>query len=114
MCANSISEQWSGIKEQRHKIKKRMGSKRAYLFRGCAAMFSNEIQMSGDVVISVECLGRSEGNSGRVYAVGPDHWSKHFSPLIGRLTGTTAESSTDADGKQVRKYKYVLQRFECR
>jgi hypothetical protein len=37
----------NGIREQLYKIKKRMGSKRTYLFRGCAAMFSNEIQMSG-------------------------------------------------------------------
>jgi len=45
--ANCISEFWNGIREQLYKIKKRMGSKRTYLFRGCAAMFSNEIQMSG-------------------------------------------------------------------
>lgn len=109
--ASGIGEQWSGINEQPYKIKKRMGSKRAYLFRGCAAIFSKDIQMSGEVFVSVECLGRSEGEGGRVFTLGPGPWTKHFSPLIGRLTGTKA-SSSEENGKKVQKYKYVHPRCE--
>jgi hypothetical protein len=105
--ASGIGEHWGGIQEQAYKIKKRMGSKRAYLFRGCAAMFSREIHMSGEVFVSVECLGRSEGDGGRAYTIGPIHWSKHFSPLIGRLTSTTNGPLTDAAGEKTRKYKFV-------
>ncbi|KAI4209083.1 MAG: hypothetical protein LQ351_007948 [Letrouitia transgressa] len=87
---DSIGESWSGIKEQSFKIKKRMGSKRAYLIRGCAAMFSKDLHMSGNLVISVELLSRTEvgDNGGRVWTVGPCAWSQHFSPLIGFFAGT--------------------------
>ena len=106
--ASGIGEHWAGIQEQAYKIKKRMGSKRAYLFRSCAAMFSSDIHLSGEVFVSVECLGRSEGTGGRAYTIGPIHWSKHFSPLIGRLTNTTDSPSTNAAGEKTRKYKFVL------
>lgn len=86
---NSVSESWEGIKEQSFKIKKRSGSKRAYAIRGCAALFSRKVSYSGDLVMSVEVLGRTEAeNGGQMYTVGPCAWSQHFSPLIGRLTGT--------------------------
>jgi Ca2+-dependent lipid-binding protein len=103
--ASGIGEQWSGIHKQPYKIKKRMGSKRAYMFRWCAAMFSKDIQMSGEVFISVESLGRSEGNGGRTYTIGPQYWTKHYSPLIGRLTGTKNSSATNGDGSKTTKYK---------
>lgn len=84
-----LTENWEGIKEQSYKIKKRMGSKRAYFLRGCAAMFNRNIKMSGDLVISVECLGRTEtDHGGQLYTVGPCNWSRHVSPMIGRLAGT--------------------------
>ena len=84
-----LAEGWEGIREQSFKIKKRMGSKRAYLIRGCASMLSSNIEMSGHLIISVEMLGRTEENhEGRVWTVGPCAWSEHLSPMIGRLVGT--------------------------
>ena len=62
--APRISEQWEGIREQPFKIKKRMGSKRAYFFRGCASLFNRKLKMSGDLVLSVEVLGRTEMDNG--------------------------------------------------
>lgn len=86
---NSLSEGWQGIKEQHFKIKKRMGSKRAYLIHGCAALFSRHKQMSGDLVLSVQVLGKTEtDNGGRCWTIGPCDWSQHLSPLIGRIAGT--------------------------
>ena len=87
--SNRISEDWPGIQEQPFKIKKRMGSKRAYFVRGCAAMFNRNIKMSGDLVMSVEVLGRTKtDNGGRMWTIGPCDWSRHFSPMIGRIAGT--------------------------
>ena len=84
-----ISEGWEGIKEQPYKIKKRMGSKRAYLVRGCAALFTRGLHMSGDLILSVEVLGRTQAdNGGRLWTIGPCNWTQHLSPMIGRLTGT--------------------------
>ena len=105
---DSISEDWEGIKEQSYKIKKRMGSKRAYFVRGCAAMLSRSIQLTGDLVFSVEVLGRTEADDGgRTWTIGPCNWSQHLSPMIGRLTGT---KEPGAEGK-TEKYKYVVLPF---
>lgn len=101
---DGIGESWKGIREQEFRIKKRMGSKRAYLIRGCASMLSSNIQLSGTLVISVELLGRTEGDyGGRVWTVGPCAWSQHFSPMIGRLAGTKDPSKDGA----AEKYKYA-------
>ena len=104
-----FDENWQGIHEQAFKIKKRMGSKRAYFFRGIAALASRNVKMSGDVVISAELLGRTEGDSGgRMYTVGPCQWSCHFSPMIGRLVGTRLGNDAAEDKKAANKYKQVL------
>lgn len=101
---DSISEDWDGIEERPFKIKKRMGSKRAYLVRGCAAMFSSSIQLSGELVVSVEVLGKTDADDGgRTWTIGPCNWSQHLSPMIGRLAGT---KEPGAKGKSER-YKYV-------
>ena len=100
-----ITEQWQGIREEAYGIKKRMGSKRAYLFRGCAAMFNRNVRMSGELVVSVQVLGKTEGvPGGRAFTVGPCQWSRHYSPLFGRLTGTK-DPGTEVNGKKVERYK---------
>lgn len=102
---DEIGEGWVGIKEQEFRIKKRMGSKRAYLIRGCASMLSSNVPLSGTLVMSVELLGRTEGDhGGRVWTVGPCAWSQHFSPMIGRLAGTKDPGKDGA----AEKYKYAV------
>lgn len=101
-----ISENWAGIAEQPFKIKKRMGSKRAYFFRGCAAILSKEKHMSGQVFVSIQLLGRTEnGNGGRLYTVGPCAWSQHFSPLMGRVAGTKDPEKTENGRTTAEQYK---------
>lgn len=106
-----MEDDWPGIREQEYKIKKRMGSKRAYLVRGIAAVLRKDVEMSGSLVISIESLGKTGGDEGgRAYTTGPLAWSRHFSPLIGRLVGTkddAEEGTPDANGK-VQKYKCVV------
>lgn len=97
---DSLSENFGGIKEKSYKIKKRMGSKRAYFIRGCAAMFSRGVHMSGELFISVEVLGKTDtDNGGRLWTVGPCNWSQHLSPMVGRLAGTKEPGK---DGKTER------------
>lgn len=102
-----IGEDWGGIHEEPYKIKKKKGSKRAYLIRGCAAMFSSGVDMHGELVFSAELLGRTESNDeGRTWTVGPCQWTKHLSALIGRLAGTKDPSTTKGkDGKETEQYK---------
>lgn len=99
---NHLAEGWEGIREQSFKVKKRMGSKRAYLIRGCAAMFSSNVQMSGNLIMSVEMLGRTEENhEGRIWTVGPCAWTEHLSPMIGMLVGTKESGK----GTESEKYR---------
>lgn len=111
IAVDGIGDSWPGIKEQTFDIKKHMGSKRAYLIRGCAAILSGNLRITGEMILSVENLGRTPDESGgKAYTVGPLHWSRHFSPLIGLLTGVkNADDETDQDGKKkIRKYKSVI------
>lgn len=113
VSVDSLHENWQGIKEQHFKIKKRMGSKRAYLIRGCAAMINRNIEMSGNVVISVEILGKTEvgNNGGRIWTVGPCAWSRHLSPMIGRLAGTKAPDE-GKDGAKTERYNFQANQFQ--
>lgn len=108
ITVNHIDENYKGFKQQKFGIKKRMASKRAYTFRGCAALLSKRVKMGGDLIVSVENLGRTkdENGGGRAYTIAPLPWSKHYSPLIGRLAGTK-DTEQDKDGKEVQKYKYA-------
>ncbi|KAF2157741.1 hypothetical protein K461DRAFT_250919 [Myriangium duriaei CBS 260.36] len=83
-----IDENWGGIKEQAFSIKKRSGSKRAYLARAVATCVRIAKHMRGELYVSVEVLGRTKDeNGGRMYTVGPTWWVKHYSPMLGRITG---------------------------
>ena len=101
----NISNEWPGIQRQSYDVKKRMGSKRAYLIRGCAVLLKRDQHMSGHLVVSAELLGRTEGvNGGHIYTVGPCNWTQHFSPLIGRLAGTK-DPKVGNDKRQTESYK---------
>ncbi|KAI9809813.1 MAG: hypothetical protein M1825_000246 [Sarcosagium campestre] len=113
VIAVDIDESWAGIHERPYKIKIRMGSKRAYLIRAIAVTLSHGLNLRGDLVISAEVLGRTEGEGGKVYTVGPQHWSKHFSPLIGRITGTKAPGSRSPGEKPgVERYNFQANQFQ--
>ncbi|KAK7398143.1 hypothetical protein QQX98_012485 [Neonectria punicea] len=87
--------------------KKRVGSKRAYFVKGIASMVSSEIHMTPHVRISMEVLGKSDPPFAHMYTIGPTSWVKHYSPLIGRFTGTkvNANQEDDARGSQDKKGK---------
>jgi hypothetical protein len=83
-----ISETWSGIRDQGFPIKKRSGSKRAYLLRGAAVCLGKLEHMSGALYVDVEVLGKTDDeNGGRAYTVGPQYAIQHYSPLLGRILG---------------------------
>jgi C2 domain len=94
---DQLDGNWPGIREAGYSIKKRMGSKRAYFVRGCAAMLSRKVHMSGTLYLSAEVLGESEKPHGRMYTLGVTSWYKHYSPMIGRLAGTKAPGTTRGD-----------------
>jgi hypothetical protein len=91
----NVRTDWPGIKNQAFEVKKRAGSWRAYAVRGCAAMLRSDIKMNGNLWVSIENLGESPGDGGRVYTLGPQYWFQHFSPLLGRLTGIKEPGAND-------------------
>ena len=103
-----LTDNWVGIKEQAFKVKKRFGSKRVYIFSNVSA-FATGHHKESFLFMSIECLGRTPGNDGgQMYTLGPNHWFKHFSPLIGRLAGTKDQvQSHDGSGKAISRYKYA-------
>lgn len=103
---DQLNGRWPGIREEGHSIKKRMGSKRAYMVRGCVAMLSRNVHMSGTLYVSAEVLGESEKPHGRMYTLGVTSWYKHYSPMIGRLAKTKAPGTTSGDDSN------VVQRYE--
>lgn len=98
--------------------KKRMGSKRAYFVKGVASLLSSET-ITPRVRISMEILGKSDPPYAQMYTVGPTTWVKHYSPLIGRITGTKVNTNVEDDSrpeeaedghdkkKKTQKYEYV-------
>lgn len=100
----SVSEKWEGFEERGFKLKKRMGSKRAYLTQAIATGLTIRHAMAGYLVVSIKVLGRTESeHGGRLYTVGPIWYTKHYSPLIGRMLGKKTpgknEEGKDEDGK---------------
>lgn len=91
-----IDENWPGIKNQAYSIKKRMGSKRAYLVRAVTTCLGVTKHMNAQLYISVELLGRTKDeNGGRAYTIGPSWWVKHYSPMLGRITGLKEEDDNE-------------------
>ncbi|KAF2725607.1 hypothetical protein K431DRAFT_215822 [Polychaeton citri CBS 116435] len=106
----SIDESWRDMKEVSYEIKKRSGSKRAYLLQAVVACFSSTKGMGGHVVFSVENLGRTpdDGQNGRLYTVGPSWWTRHYSPLLGRIANrkepdTAGQQTSD---KKIERYNF--------
>lgn len=96
IVVDHLGADWRGFREERYTVKKRMGSKRAYLLRGCAALVSN-VSMNASLYVSAEVLGESDPPHGRMYTIGETSWIKHYSPMIGRIVGMKAPDEKDGD-----------------
>lgn len=113
-----VDENWEGLgpNGQEFEVKKRSGSKRAYFFKAIAKTFTHGGSMTPILHLGMEVLGKSDPPHAQMYTVGPTSWVKHFSPMIGRLTGVKvnkdeqddASSSAQADDHKLTKYEYVL------
>ncbi|TDZ55143.1 hypothetical protein CTRI78_v005698 [Colletotrichum trifolii] len=114
-----VGEDWKGYPQpgQEFIAKKRMGSKRAYFFKAITSHFDPTVDMSPRLWISMEVLGRSDPPYAQMCTVGPTSYFKHFSPMIGRLTGikVNRDENDDArsdlfdqshDGKKTQKYDF--------
>ncbi|ROV87255.1 hypothetical protein VSDG_10052 [Cytospora chrysosperma] len=112
-----IEEGWSlGPEGQWFDIKKRAGSKRAYLFKAVTSTLEKDVSMTGSLHLSMEVVGRSEGKGSQMYTVGPSTYFKHYSPLLGRFLGIKVNEDETADeehhanskpeDKRIQKYDF--------
>ncbi|KIW01634.1 uncharacterized protein PV09_06821 [Verruconis gallopava] len=108
IVVQGINDEWPGIQDQGYKIKKRMGSKRAYLMRGLAVALRKTKHMYGSLFLSVQVLGKTEGEGGRCYTVGPMWYTKHYSPMLGRIANRK-EPDDDSPGAEHKAQRYNFQ-----
>ncbi|KUI57794.1 hypothetical protein VP1G_05075 [Cytospora mali] len=112
-----IEEGWSlGPGGQWFDVKKRAGSKRAYLIKAVTSTLEKNTSMTGSLHLSMEVIGRSEGKGSQMYTVGPTTYFKHYSPLLGRFLGIKVNKDEAADevehdegdteNKRVQKYDF--------
>jgi C2 domain len=103
---NNVSEKWAGIKEESFSLRKRMASKRAYLLQALTACVNKQKPMTGQLVVSVQVLGRTKDTGGgKIYTLGPCAWSQHFSPMIGRMVGVKDPTKSKDGKKEQESYK---------
>ncbi|CAK7231470.1 hypothetical protein SCUCBS95973_007929 [Sporothrix curviconia] len=84
-----FQKDWKGIERQVFEVKKRMGSKRAYLLKAAATAFTNA-KFTPTLELSIQVVdGPTDQKDGaRLYTAGPTRYIRHFSPMIGRITNT--------------------------
>ncbi|CAN8099832.1 unnamed protein product [Discula destructiva] len=106
-----IEEGWSlGPQGQWFDVKKHMGSKRAYLVKAITSTLEKGTSMTGRLHLSIDVLGRSEGFGAQMYTVGPSVYTKHYSPMLGRLTGIKVnEDSSEDENHEEKLDKYDFQ-----
>lgn len=94
-----IDENWEGFGPDGRvfQIKKRSGSKRAYLLKAAVTALSKNASMSPLLCISIDVLGRSDPPHAQMYTVGPTTWVRHFSPMIGRLARVKVNKDEEED-----------------
>lgn len=93
-----IYDGWRGIPPPGKEFgaKKRMISKRAILLKGALSVVNHNFDMTPRLCMSMEILGKSDPPYAQMCTLGPTTWIKHFSPMIGRLTGTKVNADEEA------------------
>lgn len=109
-----LHDGWEGLGPDGHvfEVKRRSGSKRAYLAMGVTALLCANRHMSPRLHLSMEVLGRSDPPHAQMYTVAPTAWVKHYSPMIGRLTGVKVkrddgDESASRGSEGTHKYEYA-------
>ena len=121
-------QNWSGMKNETHKVQIRGSSIRAYGLQAITCCFKPVKRFHGDLTVSIEVLGRTpdDGQYGRLYTVGPCRWTRHYSPILGRLVrtkepsesnldpapGSSTQTKADAKQKKIERYNFQANEFQ--
>lgn len=96
-----VDENWGGFGPDGKvfDVKKRSGSKRAYLIKGITSALTHNVSITPTLHISIDVLGQSDPPYAVMCTLAPTYFFKHFSPMIGRLTGTKVNRDEHSDEK---------------
>lgn len=94
-----LSEKWKGLDKEEFKVKKTGADVVAYSMRWAGRMLCKSKDIHARLVMSVEVLGKTEEEVGKVYTMN-NFWWVHYSPMIGRLAGVKSN-----DEKGVERFK---------
>lgn len=114
-----VDENWEGLGPDGRvfELRRRSGSKKAYLIRGASIAMCGSGSVTPRLHISIQVLGKSDPPHGQMYTVGPTVWVKHVSPMIGRITGVKVNQDEEQDAvtgdeqegdRGTKKYECVL------
>ncbi|OIW22613.1 hypothetical protein CONLIGDRAFT_217247 [Coniochaeta ligniaria NRRL 30616] len=111
-----VNENWEGFgpEGKTFEVKKRSGSKRAYLIKAATSALNRHVSMTPTLQVGIDVLGPSDPPHALMCTVAPTYWFKHYSPMIGRLTGTKVNRDEESDtrgkhgdeDKQSKKYDF--------
>ncbi|CAK7245832.1 MAG: hypothetical protein STHCBS139747_007433 [Sporothrix thermara] len=121
-----FQKDWKGMDHETFEVKKRMGSKRAYLIKAATTAFTNT-KFTPTLELSIQVVGgpTDQNDGARLYTVGPTRYVRHFSPMIGRITNTlvnrdeandetsstaaarsSSEGAANGDERKMKKYDF--------
>ncbi|CAK5273835.1 unnamed protein product [Mycena citricolor] len=88
--------------DQDYTLQKRKGDLHPYILTYLTALLPGEKLLKHNrVVVSVRIVREHEPGEQRLYTLGPNHYSRHFSPLIGSIFNRTSKQNTgQADGQR--------------
>lgn len=86
-----LGENWKGVDKEEFKLRKTGAHPLVYGLRWCAATMRSSKNIDARMTISIEMLGKTEGEDmGKAYTLN-NFWFKHYSPLFGKIAGTKGE-----------------------
>lgn len=98
VLVHQLNEQWKGFPVADFEVKKRAGSKRAYLVKAATTALHRGASMTPRLFMSAEVLGLSDSPPhAQMYTVAPTYYFRHFSPMIGRLAGLKVNADEEQD-----------------
>ena len=94
-----VWENWEGLGRggKVFDVKKRSGSKRAYFFKAATSALTKNVSMTPTLQVGIDVLGLSDPPHALMCTMAPTYWFKHYSPMIGRLTGTKVNRDEETD-----------------
>lgn len=96
-----VDENWEGFGPEGKvfEVKRRRGSKRAYLAKAATSALHKNRSMTATLHMGIEVLGVSDPPYALMCTIAPCYWFKHYSPTIGRLTRTKVNRDEESDAQ---------------